>query len=63
MIVIQQTKIGDVKVLKKSVSNFLVTLEVGDQVEIIGIGERGYNLKELTSGTVVLECGWDLFEE
>lgn len=50
------------KILKKSVSNFSVEFEEGDEVQIIGIGERGYDLMEVSSGSTIFECGWDLFE-
>ncbi|MEV9652453.1 hypothetical protein [Bacillus aerius] len=59
---IENPKLNDVKILKKEVSNFAVELEIGDEVQIIGVGERGYDLKHLASGEVVNECGWDIFE-
>ncbi|CAF1916261.1 hypothetical protein [Bacillus subtilis] len=59
---IENPKLNDVKILKKDVSSFAVELEKGDKVQIIGIGERGYDLKYVDSGEVVKECGWDLFE-
>lgn len=59
---IENPKLNDVKILKKDVSSFAVELEKGDEVQIIGIGERGYDLKHLASGEVVNECGWDLFQ-
>lgn len=58
---IEEPKMYDVKILKKEVSNFSVTLEEGDEVQIVGIGERGYDLMEVDSGNTVSECGWDLF--
>lgn len=57
----ESPKNGDIKILKVSVSSFSVELEKGDTVEIIGIGERGYDLKHVGSEEVVKECGWDLF--
>ncbi|AVM24288.1 hypothetical protein [Bacillus pumilus] len=57
----ENLKLNDVKILRKDVSNFTVELEKGDEVQIIGIGERGYDLKHLASGEIVNECGWDLF--
>ena len=60
---INKTELYDVKILKKNVSNFSVEFEKGDQVQIIGIGERGYDLMEVDSGNTVFECGWDLFGE
>lgn len=63
MKIIKKPKLHDVKTLKRNISLFTVEFEIGDQVEIIGIGERGYDLKEVSSGRTVLECGWDLFEE
>lgn len=40
----------------------LFEFEEGDEVQVIGIGERGYNLMEVSSGMAICECGWDLFE-
>lgn len=55
-------KLYDVKVLKRDVSNMNVKFEKGDNVQIVGIGERGYDLMEVDSGHTIFECGWDLFE-
>lgn len=63
MKVTKQPEIYDVKILKKNVSNFTVEFEKGDEVQIIGIGERGYDLMEVGSGKTIIECGWDLFED
>ncbi|UZD72298.1 hypothetical protein [Bacillus siamensis] len=58
---IEQPKINDIKTLKENISNFTVELERGDTVQIIDIGERGYDLRHVDSGEVLRECGWDLF--
>lgn len=63
MIKIEGPKVLDVKTLKRNVSNLSVILEKGDEVQIIGIGERGYDIMEVSSGSTVFECGWDLFED
>lgn len=63
MIKIEGPKVLDVKTLKRNVSNLSVILEKGDEVQIIGIGERGYDIMEVSSGITVFECGWDLFED
>ena len=59
---IEHSKIGDIKVLKREIRNFSVVLEKGDKVEIIGKGERGFDIKHIDSGYKILECGWDIFE-
>lgn len=59
---IELPKLNDVKILKKNISNFSVELEKGDEVQIVGIGDRGYDLMEVSSGSTIFECGWDLFE-
>lgn len=56
-------KLNDVKTLKKNLSTFSVEFEKGDEVQIIGIGERGYDLMAVDSGHVMFECGWDIFEQ
>lgn len=62
MIKNESPKVLDVKTLKRNVSNLSVEFEKGDEVQIIGIGERGYDLMEVSSGCTIFECGWDLFE-
>ena len=59
---IENPKIGDIRVLKREIRNFSVILEIGDKVEIIGKGERGYDIRHIDSGYKLLECGWDIFE-
>lgn len=62
---IEKPKLYDVKILKWNVSNFSVEFEKGDEVQIVCIGERGYDLMMVDSGDTfkIVECGWDLFEE
>lgn len=54
--------VGDKKVLKVEFHFPHVTFEKGDVVEVIGIGERGYDIVEVNTGTRLVECGWDIFE-
>lgn len=56
-------QVGSIKTLKSDVGSLLVRLKKGDKVQIIGIGDRGYDLKGVTSDGKVIACGWDLFEE
>lgn len=58
----QKPKVNDIKILKENLSTFSVELEKGDQVKVIGIGERGYDLEHVESGQKLIECGWDIFE-
>lgn len=60
---VSKIEVGDVKKLKVSVSNFATELEPGDEVKVIDIGERGYDLMHVDSGHVVRECGWDIFKD
>lgn len=60
---INNPKLHDIKTLKKNISCFGIEFEKGDEVEILSIGERGYDLMEVTSGKRIIECGWDLFQE
>ena len=60
---IESQKLHGVKILKKNISNFALEFEEGDEVQIIGIGERGCDSMEVSSGTVIYECGWDIFKE
>lgn len=62
--IVQQSRIGDIKVLKKRiVSSLCRVFEIGDKVRILGVSVRGYDLQEVNSGTIIQECGWDLFED
>ena len=54
--------VGDLRTLKKEIANIHIVFEKGDKVEIVGKGERGYDLKHVDSGDVIREAGWDLFE-
>lgn len=63
MKLIKKVEIGDVKILKREVSNMRVVLEKGDKVVVTDIGERGYDIKYLGSEYGVSECGWDIFED
>lgn len=60
---IERPKLHDIKILKKNISNLSVEFEKGDEVQIVAIGDRGYDLMEVSSGSVICECGWDLFED
>lgn len=38
------------------------TITKGSQVRIVGIGDRGYEIQDIESSVVFIECGYDLFE-
>ncbi|WCS67929.1 hypothetical protein Goe26_00170 [Bacillus phage vB_BsuM-Goe26] len=52
--------IGDRRILKQDIGSLAKVFEKGDEVKIIAIGERGYDLKQ--GDSVMCECGWDIFE-
>jgi hypothetical protein len=54
--------ISNIQTLKKDVSTMSGTITKGSQVQIVGIGDRGYEIKDIDSGVVFIECGYDLFE-
>ncbi|WCS68158.1 hypothetical protein Goe21_00480 [Bacillus phage vB_BsuM-Goe21] len=58
----QEIKIGDIKILKKDIDTLFCIIEKGDKVEVMGIGERGYDIKEVITGARAIECGFDIFE-
>jgi len=59
----KQSKVGDIKTMKVELTTIGGNvIEVGDKVEITGIGERGYDILEIKTKIRLLECGWDIFE-
>lgn len=58
----QYKEVGYVGTLKKELSSFAGTFEIGDIVKVIGKGNRGYELLHEESGLILVECGWDIFE-
>ena len=52
-------KVGDIVVLKKEHTSMIGTFEAGTEVQIIGYGTRGYDIKD-TEGNKMTECGWEL---
>ena len=56
-------KVDDIKVLKRNLTCMKGTLLAGSRVEIVGYGDRGWEVKDLESGEVVGEAGWDIFKE
>lgn len=58
----EDIKLGDVKVLKKRVGSVVMDFEKGDQVKIVAITDKGYDLMEINSGVIIRECGWPHFK-
>lgn len=53
-------EIGDWVVTKKTHTNIGVgTMEVGTEVRIIGVSERGYDIED-DEGNIVCEIGWEI---
>lgn len=52
-------KVGDNIVLKHEHTSCAGTFEVGTNVQIIGYGPRGYDIRD-EFGNTMIECGWDL---
>lgn len=52
-------EIGDWVITKRTHTNFAGTMDVGTEVQIIGIGIRGYDIVD-DEGNVVREIGWEI---
>lgn len=52
--------VGDKMILERDVSSLSKVFKKGDEVEIVSIGERGYDLRQ--GNNVKCGCGWDIFE-
>ena len=52
-------EIGDKVKTKMTHSDFVGYFEVGTVVEVIGISERGYDIKD-SEGNKMLEIGWEI---
>ena len=50
-------EIGDKTVTTHIIGNFSGQFEVGTEVTVVGIGERGYDIQD-EEGNKVIECGW-----
>ena len=54
---ITNSEIGCVKTLARDVSAIKGTITKGSLVEIIGVSNRGYDLKDIDSGEIIIEVG------
>lgn len=68
MAFISNSEIGKVKILARDVTAMKGTLTKGSKVEITGVSQRGYDIKDIESGEEFIEVStiWDnspLFEE
>lgn len=52
-------KVGDTVILKNEHTSNEGTFEIGTEVQIIGFGSRGYDIRD-EFGNTMIECGWDL---
>ena len=52
-------EIGDWVITKKSHTNSAGTMEVGTEVKIISVSERGYDIED-DEGNIVREIGWEV---
>lgn len=50
-------EVGDKTATTRIIGNFSGYFEVGTEVTIVGISERGYDIQD-NEGHKIIECGW-----
>lgn len=54
-------KVGERVITTKKLESCAGYFEIGSEVTITGISERGYDIKD-DEGNRMIECGWDGFK-
>lgn len=58
----KEIKVGDLCVTTKKIESFSGYFEVGTNVIVTDIGDRGYSLSD-SFGNIITECGWSCIKK